>query len=163
MQPGRVELLNGLKGLIHTQLERHHNLPFLKATMAASAVVAIADGSIAFIQRIRVDQILETLDTLKVFDPHEGVNLFNAYTDSILKDPASGHVKAIAAIMPMAKNHEIAKLLIRACRAISEANGDISLVEKIEMITLCSLLGVDPADCGLDPDYREAIEAYSSK
>jgi len=156
-------LLNGLRELIHTQLERHHNLPFLKATMAACAVVAIADGSIAFTQRIRVDQILETLDTLKVFDPHEGVNLFNAYTNSILKDPASGHTRAIAAMMPMAKNPEIAKLLIRACRAISEANGDISLVEKIELITLCSLLGVDPADCGLDPDYREAIEAYSSK
>ncbi|MDQ6959860.1 MAG: TerB family tellurite resistance protein [Mariprofundaceae bacterium] len=155
-------MLNGLRELIHTQLERHHNLPFLKATMAACALVAIADGSIAFLQRIRVDQILEALEALKVFDPHEGVSLFNTYADAILEDPASGHTRAIAAITPMAKTPKIAKLLIRACRAISEASGNISLVEKIEMITLCSLLGVEPADCGLDPDYREAIKAYSS-
>ena len=155
-------MLNGLRELIHTQLERHHNLPFLKATMAASAVVAIADGSIDFSQRIRVDQLLETLEALKVFDPHEGVDLFNNFSDFILEDPASGHAKAIAAISPMAEHPEMAKLLVRACRAISEANGEINLVEKIELITLCSLLKIKPADCGLDPDYREAIEAYSS-
>jgi len=143
------------------QLERHHNLPFLKATMAASAVVAIADGSITFAQRVRVDQVLETLEALKAFDPHEGVELFNQYAEAILDDPKSGHAEAVKAIRPMANNPDIARLLIRACRAISEANGEISLVEKIELITLCSLLNVEPADCGLDPDYREAIDAYA--
>ncbi len=159
---GRVELLNGLRELIHTQLERHHNLPFLKATMAASAVVAIADGSIDFSQRIRVDQVLETLEALKAFDPHEGVELFNHYAEAILDDPKSGHAEAAKAIKPMADSPDIARLLVRACRAISEANGETNLVEKIELITLCSLLHIEPVDCGLDPDYREAIEAYSS-
>ena len=158
---GGNDVLNGLRELIHTQLERHHNLPFLKATMAASAVVAIADGSIDFSQRVRVDQLLETLEALKIFDPHEGVDMFNNFADFILEDPASGHAKAIAAITPMAENPEMAKLLVRACRAISEANGEINLIEKIELITLCSLLGVEPIDCGLDPDYREAIDAYA--
>jgi len=155
------KLLHTLSRRIHTRLERHHNLPFLKAMMAACAMVAIADGSIAFSQRIRIDQILETLEALKVFDPHEGVELFNHYADAILADPKSGHAEAIKAIKPMAKDPDIARLLVRACRAISEANGEISLVEKIELITLCSLLEVNPADCGLDPDYRDAIEAHA--
>ncbi len=156
-----ARLLHTLSHLIHARLERHHNLPFLKAMMAACAVVAIADGSIAFSQRIRIDQILETLEGLKVFDPHEGVELFNHYAEAILADPKSGHAEAIKAIRPMTKDPDIARLLVRACRAVSEANGEISLVEKIELITLCSLLNVEPADCGLDPDYREAIEAYA--
>jgi len=155
-------LLSTLSTLIHTQLERHHNLPFLKATMAASSVVAIADGSIDFSQRIRVDQVLETLEALKVFDPHEGVELFNHYAEAILADPKSGHAEAIKSIKPMADNPDIARLLVRACRVISEANGEISLIEKIELITLCSLLHIEPASCGLDPDYREAIEAYAT-
>lgn len=154
-------MLNGLRELIHTNLERRHNLPFLKATMAASAVVAIANGTITFSQRVRVDQVLETLEALKIFDPHKGVDMFNNFADFILADPASGHAKAMAAITPMADHPDMAKILIRACRAISEASGEISLVEKIELITLCSLLKIEPADCGLDPDYREAIEAYA--
>jgi len=153
-------LLHALSQGIHTQLERRHNLPFLKACMAASAVVAIADGVIAFSQRVRVDQVLETLEALKVFDPHKGVDLFNHYADAILADPKSGRAEAVKAITQMADNPDISRLLIRACRAISEANGEIKLVEKIELISLCSLLGVEPSDCGLDPDYREAIEAH---
>jgi len=148
--------LQDLGKLIHTQLERHHNLPFLKATMAASAIVAIADGSIAFSQRIRVDQVLDTLEALKVFDPHQGVDLFNEYADAIMADPESGHAKAVKAITPMAEDPEIAKLLIRVCCAISKVNGDMKLVEKIEIISLCSLLGVQPADCDVDTDYIHA-------
>ena len=72
-----------LKGY-RAQLERRRNEPFLQAVMAASALVATADGEVAFSQRVRVDQILETLEQLKVFDPHEGVNLFNAYAEKIL-------------------------------------------------------------------------------
>jgi len=155
-------LLHALSQRLRNRLERHHNLPFLKAMMAACAVVAIADGSIAFSQRIRIDQILETLETLKAFDPHEGVELFNHYAEAILADPKAGHTEAIKDIRPMAKDPDIARLLVRACRAVSEASGEISLVEKIELITLCSLLGVEPADCGLDPDYRDAIEAHAA-
>ena len=35
-------------------LERHRNLPFLKATMSAAALVAMADGRVSFAQRIRL-------------------------------------------------------------------------------------------------------------
>ncbi len=145
--------LNSLTGHFQHQLERHRNFPFLRATMAASALVAIADGSIAFSQRIRVDQILTTLKALQVFDPHEGVELFNEFAEAILKAPAAGRAKAIGVIEPMANNPETAALLIRVCLAISEANGEMSLVEKIEIVTLCSLLGVEPVDCGLDTNF----------
>ena len=149
--PGFFEtLIDQLREPLHDEKIRHRNLPFLKGAMAASALAAIADGSITFSQRVRVDQVLQTLEALKVFDPHEGVDLFNQYTDSILKSPQSGRKKALKAIRNVAKDEETAALLIRICRAISEAHGEPSLVEKIEMISLCSQLGVDPNACGLD-------------
>ena len=55
---------------------RHHNLPFLKATMAACALVATANGEVSFSERVRVDQIIETLEALQVYGPHEAVNIF---------------------------------------------------------------------------------------
>ena len=82
----------------HAQIERHRNRPFLDAAMAACALAACTDGEVSFSERIRVDQILQTLERLKVFDPHEGVDLFNKYTDLIFEHPATGHETAFLAV-----------------------------------------------------------------
>ena len=78
--------LSVLKDQYHTYMERHHNLPFLKATMAACALVATANGEVSFSERVRVDQIIETLEALQVYGPHEAVNIFylsNSPKDSV--------------------------------------------------------------------------------
>ena len=67
------------------QMERHRNRPFLRAVMAACALVAAADGKVSLAERVRVDQILDTLEELRIFDPHEGVDLFNEFTDAIIE------------------------------------------------------------------------------
>ena len=144
--------LDNLTSFYQERLARLRNRPFLKATMAASALVAIADGSVTFSQRMRMDQILETLTALKVFDPHEGVDLFNDYVREILDSPKEGREAAIRAITAGARDEESKRLMIRVCLAISEASGEIGLVEQIEIVSLCSLLGVDPGTCGLYTD-----------
>lgn len=143
-------------------LERQKNRPFLRATMAACALVASADGKISFAERIRLDQILETLDRLRVFDPHEGVDLFNEFTDLILEHSEEGHVLALEAIMEGAPDEETRELLIRICCAVSEADSDAdgkkALADQIEIVTLCNRLGANPGNCGLyvdDPDFPE--------
>lgn len=144
--------LESLTHFYEEQLTRLRNRPFLKATMAASALVAIADGSVSFSQRMRMDQIMGTLTALKVFDPHEGVNLFNDYVQGILDSPKEGREAAVRAVTAGAKDDETKRLMVRVCLAISEANGEISLVEQIEIVSLCSLLNIDPGACGLYTD-----------
>ena len=141
------------------ELERHRNRPFLRATMGACALVAMADGEVTFGERIRVDQILETLEALKVFDPHEGVNLFNEFTEAMLASPKDGRENAIKALQAMAGDQDTADLLVRICLAISEAEGEKSLVTQIEIVMLCGLLGVDPKDRGLYIDGSPASTA----
>ncbi|RKZ37355.1 MAG: hypothetical protein DRQ37_02085 [Gammaproteobacteria bacterium] len=136
----------------HSQIDRHNNRPFMEAAMAACSLVAIADGEVSLSERIRVDQILETLDELKVFDPHEAVDIFNEFNQAILKAPKQGREKAIEALRAVSNNQESASLLIRICVAISEAEGGKSLVDQIEIVMLCSLLGVKPEHCGLYVD-----------
>ena len=146
--------LGSLLETYRVQMERHHNLPFLRATMAASAMVATADGNVSFTERVRVDQILTTLEELKVFDPHEGVDLFSEYADAILENPKDGHDRAVAALDTVKDDPEQCELMIRICLAVAESNGETTLVDEIEIVSLCSRLGVDPAEFGL---YRDEL------
>ena len=140
-------------------LERQRNRPFLEAAMAACALVSIADGDVSLPERIKVDQILETLEALKVFDPHEGVELFNHFVEAIRASPRHGREEAVRALAEVAENPEDARLLVRLCCAVSEADGEKTLSDQIEIVSLCSLMGVEPGACGLytDDDAARAL------
>ncbi len=137
-------------------LVRQRNLPFLRATMAACAMVASADGNVSFAERIRLDQILETLDRLKMFDPHKGVDLFNEFTDAILEHSETGHKLAMEALIEGAPDIQTRELLIRVCLAVSEMtagpDGVKAIEEQIEIVSLCNRLGVSPENCDLYVD-----------
>lgn len=151
--PPRRRMTGFLSDLLtqyETALERHRHRPFLKATMAACALVATVDGVVSLGQRLRVDQILDTLEALKVFDPHEGVDLFNEHCEAIVSAPREGRREALRCVMHVAEsNREKAELLVRICLAVSEADGAISLEEQIEIVSLCTRLGLNPSDFGL--------------
>ena len=120
--------------------------------MAACALVATADGEVSFTERVRVDQIVQTLEELKAFDPLEAADLFRDYCDLILGSPKDGHPAVVKDLEAVAGNTETAELLIRICLAVSEVNGETSLVDQIEVVTLCSLLELDPSYFGLYKD-----------
>ncbi len=134
------------------ELERHRQRPFLKASMAACALAAVADGAPTLSERIRVDQILETLETLKIFDPHEGVDLFNEFSKMLLESPNEGHQKALEAVRAVTGNPDTAALLVRMCLAVAEAKGEKSRTDEVEIEAVCNALGVDPHELGV---YRE--------
>ncbi len=141
-------------------MKRQQTRAFLKSVMAACAMVASADGNVSFAQRMRLDKILETLEVLKVFDPHEGVEMFNEFIDDIFDNPSKGHAKAWEALVMGAPGRETRELLIRICLAISEANEERSLADQIEIVTLCNRLGVKPEKCGLyvdDDDFNTSV------
>jgi len=141
--------LQNLVDNYQTHMERQRNRPFLEGVMAACAMVATVDGEVSFAERVRVDQILGTLEQLKIFDPHEGIDMFNELTDAILSNPKDGHERAFSAMAQVAKEPENGALMLRICCAVSEADGEKTLADQIEIVSLCSRLGIDPVDCGL--------------
>lgn len=149
--------LHNLLEEYHAVMERHRNRRFLSAAMAACALAACARGEVTFSQRIRVDQILETLDRLKVFDPHEGVDLFNEYVHAIMASPRMGQERAQAAVQAFTEDPDSAALLVRICLAVAEASGDKSLSQEIQIVMLCSLLDVTPQHVGLYSDGSELL------
>ena len=143
-------LLNNFTHLFNESQKKQQNRPFLKAAMAACAMVSMSEGEVHFCDRIRLDQILSTLERLKIFDPHEGVEIFNDYTRKIRATPKEGHAEAVAAVKQVATDKTTAELIVRLCLAISLSDGKTSMVEQIEIVSLCSLLGVDASLLGLD-------------
>ncbi len=144
-------LISDFKHYLAKRLLHHRNYPFLSATMAACALVDAADGEVTYLERVRVDQVMETLEELKVFDPHEGVELFNKFIDEIKARPDDGRKSVLEAVLDETDKHpEKAELLIRVCMAVSEIDGKIPVSDQTEIIRLCGELGVKPSECGLE-------------
>jgi tellurite resistance protein TerB len=149
--------LQSLLADYQNQMQRHQNRPFLNAAMAACALMSGSGGEITFSQRVRVDQILETLEKLQIFDPHEAINLFNDYAQAILDNPRDGHARALAAVQAVTSAEvseggtagETASLLVRICMAVAQAGGERNLSQEIEIVMLCSLLEVEPENTDL--------------
>jgi tellurite resistance protein TerB len=139
------------------EIERHRNRPFLKASMAACALAAVADGAPTLSERIRVDQILETLEELKIFDPHEGVDLFNEFSTALLESPVEGHKKALDAVRAVSANPDAGALLVRMCLAVADAKGQKCRTDEVEIEAVCNALRLDPGELGV---YRnDSVEA----
>ena len=145
-------ILDNLKLFFQSRAKKEQNRPFLEAAMAACAMVSASEGQVSFADRIRVDQIMDTLTQMKVFSPQEGVDLFNHYTAMILASPKAGRESALSTIRAVTSDLETAELLIDLCLAISLSDGVTSLVEHIEIVSLCGLIGVDPDKIGLDTE-----------
>lgn len=145
-------VLETLTGMYREQMARQQNRPFLEAVMSAAALVCAADGEVTFPERMRLDQIIEAIKQLDVFDPHEAVDLFNEYTAAIQEDSETGRAAALKRIEPLAEDPELASLILRVCMGILEVEGEDNLTEQIEVVSICSRFGIEPKDLGLYVD-----------
>jgi tellurite resistance protein len=142
------ELLDDLRRFFLSRLEQHRNRPFLRAAMAACALVSSAGSGVSLRQRTRVDLVMDTLAALRVFDPHEGVELFNDFVAALEEDSAEGHRQAREVVAAeVARDPEKAGLLLRICLAVSERDGTIPPPQRHEIDAVCRWIGIAPEVC----------------
>ena len=135
-----------LKAGLQDQMRRHRNRPFLEATTAASALVALADEELSLSESHRVDQILENLEALSVYDVRMAKRRFQDYADAIRDDAESGRIRALEAISQIAEDAEEVELLVRVCVAVSSADGELHPAERTQIEDICKLLDAEPPD-----------------
>jgi len=112
----------------------------------------MANGMVSLRERVRLDQLLETLDALKVFDPHEGVALFDEFVTALQDSEEEGLRLIHQAIDDeVADEPEKAGLLIRLCLAVSETASGVPEAEYRRIQALCRHLGLDPGHCPDQP------------
>lgn len=141
--------LHAAKAALATELERFRNRRFLDATMAASALVAMADGVVKFSELSALDDLLESVRELQVYDPHVATDLCRDYVDAIAADAVAGKAKALAAVGRIAGDDEASRLVIQMCLVISRSDGEFSECEVDAVRDLCAALWLDPGDVGL--------------
>ncbi|WP_119165801.1 TerB family tellurite resistance protein [Algihabitans albus] len=143
-----MAFLADLRELFQTQAERLRNRPFLQAAMAASALVATADGEVSFSERVRVDELLGSLELLKLYDVHTAVDLFNDYVAALEKDRDEGgdegRAEVFAAVEKFAEDPQCGHLLLRISRAVCEADGAYVESERRAVEELAKRLNLPP-------------------
>ena len=142
--------MDRLRESLSRRSARHEDRRFLDATMAASALVAFADGDVSFSEWIRLDQILEQLKQQRVFDVREAVNRFNDVVEKLQRKPEDGRNRALETIARFAGDADAARQMIRIACALSLADGDFSEREQQQVAELCSKLRVRPEECGIE-------------
>jgi tellurite resistance protein len=132
-----------------TEIEKFQNRNFLEATMAASALVALADGDVNLAELNIIDQALDTIRELRIYDPHEAVDIYRDYMDGLKASPAKARIEILEEVAKIADDPRAARLLVRVCVAIVKADDDITEKEKAVIGDLCDTLRLNPGEVGL--------------
>lgn len=137
------------KEALAVELDKFRNRQFLDATMAASALVSMADGDANITELNILDQALETIQELRIYDPHDALDLYRDYLEGLRQDPAGTREKIMQAIGKLRDDEHAAMLLIRVCVAIGKADENFSEPEKAVIQDLCGSLTLDCNALGL--------------
>ncbi|MDF1747807.1 MAG: TerB family tellurite resistance protein [Alphaproteobacteria bacterium] len=139
-------MLDGLRQVLAERYERHKHRPFLEACMATCALVAIADGEVSLSERGRLDQIIDAIDRLSIFDVHEAVDLFNETIDAIKANPVDGRKQALKPIAECRSEAGDAVLLVKVALAVGQVDGVLLASERAQCEVICKALGLNLSD-----------------
>jgi tellurite resistance protein len=134
---------------IALEIERFRNRPFLEAVMAASALVATADGAVKLAELATLDEVLETVRALRVYDPHQAVDLYRQYAAELLDQPQPAREKALRAIARIADEPDAARILLKIALAIGMADDALGDAERAALASICDALRLPQS--ALDP------------
>ena len=129
-----------------------------KASMAAAALFAMADGKRDSREDATLKTLLKTLEDLKLYRTGDGTEMYGEFVDAIAADGEKGREKAWAAIAEVKDDPEQAALVAAISATIIRADGKVHDDEAAEMNHVCAMLGLDPGTvAALDVDARDAI------
>ena len=135
----------GLTEKLRLELERYRNKDFLKAVLAVCALSAHADSKIGLATRYRVDDVLDRLDLIQLFDRAKVNEVLDDYIYGIDQDAAAAAEILHAKIQRIAGDHKKARTLLRIAYLIIIADDLITPAEQAEFNRLCQILAIDPA------------------
>ncbi len=134
---------------LKTDILKFKNKDFLNATMAGSALIAMADGTITPEEKQKMIKFIESHDALSIFTTMDVVNAFQNYVGQLQFDKDIGEAKAFEALKKMENNAAAARLIIRMVVSIAGSDGNFDEHEKKMASRIAKELGLDPAEFDL--------------
>lgn len=134
---------------LKTEALKFKNKDFLNATMAGSALIAMADGTITPEEKQKMIKFIESHDALSIFTTTDVINAFQNFVGQLQFDQDIGQAKAFEALKKMESNASAARLIIRMVISIAGSDGNFDEHEKKMAIRIAKELGLDPAEFDL--------------
>lgn len=136
----------GISEIIHDRVERYRDRTFLKAAMAASALTAFADGSVSVSERFKVEEILERLERLRIYDAQKAVEKFEAYVSALEDNTEEAEKVLLGKLERISGDQEAADLIARIAIEISYADTYFNRAERMQFDAICNALGLETKD-----------------
>jgi tellurite resistance protein TerB len=131
---------------LKTEVERYQNKGFLKAAMAVCALTALADGHVSLSGRYRIDAIIETMERLRIYDPHKAIEILDDFLDDLREDHDKTAAILEQKIARYAADYKSARTLLRIAFLVLSADGAISPAKTAAFNEICTSLAVEPQE-----------------
>ena len=115
---------------LKTEALKFKNKEFLNASMAGSALIALADGEISSSEKQKMIKFIENHDALSVFTTKDVIDAFQDYVTQLEFDKDIGEAKAYADLAKLKSNVEASRLVMRMIISIAASDGDFDADEK---------------------------------
>ena len=124
---------------------------FLKAAMAACALIILADGDSALSERFAIDDLLARMERLRLYDPHKAIAILDDFMDRLRKEEARSRHILLNKIERLAKQRELAEAIPPIVTAVALADGEVNPHEFAMLRHICALLEIDSSE------YEQAL------
>jgi tellurite resistance protein TerB len=131
---------------LKTQVGKFKSKDFAEASMAASALIAAADGSIDSSERSKVAAFISSNDTLSVFNVADLRASFEKYCDKLTSDYDFGKIECIQVIGKLRTKPDAGRAVVQIACIIGKADGDFDNDEKTAVKEICQALGIDASE-----------------
>ena len=135
-----MNLLGGLS--VH--IARHRNRDFLNAVLAASALATQADGTISLSERYRIDDILASLERLRIYDAHNVARILDRFLTELRKDPETAREVLLRRLERVSEDRKTAELIVRIALSVSDSGGSFNTSKQARVAGICAALGYSP-------------------
>ena len=144
-------IFQSIKAMIakHQQQVRQKN--FLEAAMGTCALLAVADGDIAFAELMARDYILDNIEQLQVFDANEAAEIFRIKGEALQNNYQQEKTAIMELITPYIGDKELAPLLLQICLVIAQADRELKPAEQEIINELKQILQIDDLDNNTKP------------
>jgi len=140
-------LQSGIKKLgtdIGREITKFNHRDFYECSMAACALIALADGKITAEEQKKTAEWFTHHEILKAFDVEILRNRFNFWCAKIKENPEFGRIEALQTIGKLRAKRDEANALIQVCLIIAKADGQFDEVEQAVIKDICQTLDIDP-------------------
>ena len=140
-------LTNNLTDMLSQGGEARRGQALTEASMAAGALVAMADGDVSFAERAVVDQGIDALAEREATEPHAAAAAFDEFVDGMRRNSSQGRGAALRAVQAFGVRPDAMDgpaIVLRIADAVARADGGVTADEADVIGEIAALLDAPP-------------------